>query len=188
MVEASECLRFYGRAAWRAWLQKHHAQPDAVWVLINKKHTPPPGLAYEDAVEEALCFGWIDSILNTMDAQTYALRFSPRRVNSIWSQSNKMRVARLIRDGVMMPPGVAAIEQAKASGQWEAATEREQVDVIPPDLEAALAPHEGAVAAYLALKPSRRKQFLHWLFSAKRPETRARRIAKIVAEVTGDAV
>ncbi|MBN1246994.1 MAG: YdeI/OmpD-associated family protein [Anaerolineae bacterium] len=182
MTEASMRLRFHDRASWRAWLQTNHRQSDSVWVVINKKATPAPGLPYEDAVEEALCFGWIDSTLNTMDDRTYALRFSPRRANSIWSESNKARVARLIADGLMAPSGFAAIEEGKANGQWDAVAEREDVDTVPPDLEAALAVREGAVDAYATLSPSRRKQLLYWLASAKRPETRARRIEQIVAE------
>ena len=118
MTDAKIRLRFYNRAAWRAWLQTNHAQPDAVWVVINKKATPAPGLTYEAAVEEALCFGWIDSTLNKVDDRVYGLRFSPRRPNSVWSQSNKDRVARLLRDGLMAPAGLAQVENAKANGQW----------------------------------------------------------------------
>ena len=182
MRDASKDVRFPDRVAWRAWLSEHHRQPEAVWVVINKKATPPPGLRYEDAVLEALCFGWIDGTLNRIDDRVYALRFSIRRRNSVWSASNLARVEMLIEQGLMMSPGLAAIEAAKASGQWDAALAREKVDVIPPDLEAALVTALGTVDGYLALSPSRRKQLIHWLATAKRPATRARRVVSIVDE------
>ena len=185
MRDSDADLCFPDRAAWRTWLEENHAQPEAVWVVINKKATPPPGLHYEEAVLEALCFGWIDGTLNRIDDLVYALRFSPRRRDSVWSASNLARVEALIEQCLMMPAGAAAIEAAKASGQWEAALVREKVDVVPPDLESALVTALGTVDGYLALAPSRRKQLLHWLATAKRPATRARRVGSIVDEVRG---
>ena len=176
-------LDFPHAGAWRTWLAAHHARQDSVWVVITKKGVEPAALQLGDAVEEALCFGWTDSTLHRADDRSYALRFSPRRPNSIWSESNKRRVAVLAREGRMAAPGLAAIEIAKANGQWEAASRRERVDEIPPDLESALVFQVGDVVRYLALRASRRKQLLYWLDSAKRAATRAKRIQAIVDEV-----
>jgi uncharacterized protein YdeI (YjbR/CyaY-like superfamily) len=183
MDEQIEHLTFSGRASWRSWLLEHHSESDSVWVLINKKRAPPPGLYYDEAVEEALCFGWIDSTLNPLDERCYRLRFGARRPDSLWSAANQERVAKLAEEGLMTEAGAAAVIEAKANGQWAAAIRREQVDVIPPDLESALSEHDGAVAGYLRVRASRRKQWLYWLQSARRPRTRARRIAAIVDEV-----
>jgi uncharacterized protein YdeI (YjbR/CyaY-like superfamily) len=135
-------------------------------------------------VEEALCFGWIDGKLKSLDAEKYALRFTPRRPNSVWSISNIRRVERLIKEGLMTQAGWEKIADARQSGQWDAAIKREQTDVIPPDLAKALRRKKGAIAAYRSLTDSRKKQLLHWLFTAKRPETRQRRIEAIVREVS----
>ena len=183
MTDADDVLTFLDASLWRAWLEKYHSQQDSVWVVITKKGVEPGALQLGDAVEEALCFGWIDSTLHRIDDRSYALRFSPRRPNSIWSESNKRRVAMLAREGRMAAPGLAAIEAAEANGQWEAASRRERVDDIPSDLESALVSRVGSVDDYLALRASRRKQLLYWLDSAKRPATRAKRIQAIIDEV-----
>jgi len=176
-------LEFAHVGAWRAWLAEHYAQQESVWVAITGKGVEPAALGYGDAVEEALCFGWIDSTLHRIDDRTYALRFSPRRPGSIWAESNRRRVANLIREGRMAASGLAAIGAAKVNGQWEAASRRERVDEIPPDLESALVSQVGSVDGYLALRPSRRKQLLYWLDSAKRSATRGKRVQAVVDEV-----
>jgi uncharacterized protein YdeI (YjbR/CyaY-like superfamily) len=108
------------RAAWRAWLAEHHVTSHGVWLIIHKKNSPGPGVGYEEAVEEALCFGWIDSKTISLDETRFKQIFTPRKPKSAWSRSNKERVARLIEQGLMMPAGFAAIETAKASGSWTA--------------------------------------------------------------------
>jgi len=183
VTDADDVLRFPDASVWRAWLERCHSQQDSAWVAITKKGVEPVAFQLDDAVEEALCFGWIDSTLQRIDGRSYALRFGPRRPNSVWSESNKRRVAVLAREGRMAAPGLAAIEAAKANGQWEAASRRERVDEIPPDLESALASQVGGVHGYLSLRASRRKQLLYWLDSAKRPATRAKRVQAIVDEV-----
>ena len=187
MVEPADCLEFRDRDQWRSWLEANHAQAEEAWLVHYKKGFQEGTLTLGEAVEEALCYGWIDSTLRRVDQRRYALRYSPRRPNSIWSQSNKRRVRRLTREGRMAPAGLAAVAQAKENGQWEAATRREQVDLIPPELEAALRARHGARDAYLALPASRRKQLIHWITSAKRPVTRQRRIAAILEEVAGSS-
>ena len=178
-----EPLEFRSAAEWRDWLVLHHAQHESVCLVLAKKGAEPPGLSYEAAVQEAVCFGWIDAQGRRLDNRSFLLVFSPRRAGSVWSVSNIERVRALTQAGKMAAPGLAAVEAGKSSGQWDAALRREQVDVIPEDLEAALLELPGAREAYLAITPSRRKQLLGLLDAAKRPETRIRRIQAIVNEV-----
>ncbi|MBX7236434.1 MAG: YdeI/OmpD-associated family protein [Caldilineales bacterium] len=163
------------RAEWRQWLAEHHAETEGVWLVSYKRATGQPRLEYEEAVEEALCFGWIDSTLNVLDAERSRLWFAPRRAGSIWSRSNKERVERLIQAGAMTPAGLAKIEAAKKSGAWTALDELETL-TIPPDLAAALAAYEPARLHFDAFPRSARLAILAWIASAKKPETRARRI------------
>jgi uncharacterized protein YdeI (YjbR/CyaY-like superfamily) len=187
MAEKAEYLEFSDRHEWRAWLEANHARAEEAWLVHYKKGFQKGTLTLGEAVEEALSYGWIDSTLRRIDERRYALRYSPRRRNSIWSESNKRRVQRLMRQGRLAPAGLAAVAEAKRSGQWEAATRREQVDIVPPELEEALRVREGALNAYLALPASRRKQFIHWITSAKRPATKQRRIEAILDEVVGQS-
>jgi uncharacterized protein YdeI (YjbR/CyaY-like superfamily) len=177
---------FKNRKAWRSWLDDHSSDGSEAWLVIQKKHSALPGLSLDDAVEEALCYGWIDGTLNTRDDQTYLLRFSPRRPNSVWSMSNIRRVEKLQRSGSMTEAGYAAVEKAKEGGQWQAAIDRENLDIIPSDLKSALRGTEGATAAYRNLPDSKKKHLIYWLQSAKRKETRQKRIAKIVEMVLSD--
>jgi uncharacterized protein YdeI (YjbR/CyaY-like superfamily) len=167
-------------SAWRQWLEAHHGQTQGVWLTVFKKRSPPGSLRYEEAVEEALCFGWIDGQLQTLDASCFLIWFSPRKPNSIWAESNKRRVRKLMRQGRMRPPGLAKVRQAKRSGQWRAATARENPQVIPPGVTRALARHKGALARFRSLPPSHRKMFLYWITSAKREETKRRRTDQLV--------
>jgi uncharacterized protein YdeI (YjbR/CyaY-like superfamily) len=178
-------LVFEDRRGWREWLESHHSEAKEVWLVLYKKGMREGSLSLDEAVEEALCYGWIDGKLLSMDAERYSLRFTPRRADSVWSISNIRRVERLIQDGRMKEAGLRKIGQARQSGQWEAAVIRERTDVIPPVLEKALRRKKGAIAAYRSLNDSRKKQLLHWLFTARRPETRRKRIEAIVKEVGG---
>ena len=141
------------------------------------------GLSLEEAIEEALCFGWIDGKLKSLDEKRYRLRFSPRTAQSIWSMSNIRRVKKLIDEGRMTAAGRQKIAEAKENGEWEAAIRREQVDIIPEALESALRKIDGAITAYQALPASRKKTYIYWLQGAKREETKQSRIQKIIAEV-----
>lgn len=176
-------LNFENREQWRVWLDKHWAVESEAWVVHHKKQFSSQGLTLEEAVEEALCFGWIDSTLNTLDEKRYVLRYSPRKANSVWSMSNISRVKKLIAEGKMTPAGQQKIEEAKENGQWQAAIRREQVDLIPEELESALLREEGALDAYQALPDSHKKRYIYWLQSAKREDTKQRRIEKIVQEI-----
>ena len=166
------------RAAWRRWLAAHCARSPGIWLVFDKKAIRPDRLAYGDAVEEALCHGWIDSTVRTLDDARYMQLFTPRKPTSTWSRTNKERVARLIEQGLMAAAGLAAIERAKANGTWTSLDAVEAL-VVPDDLAAALARSRGAAANFAGFSPSARKGYLHWISQAVRPETRAQRVARV---------
>ncbi len=184
MKEASRGQCFKGREDWRAWLAENHATAPEMWLVFYKKHVGKPGLTYLEALEEALCFGWIDGILKRIDGEKHTIRFSPRRKNSIWSERNKKRVARLTKEGRMAEAGLAKVREAKANGQWEKAAEREDVTVVPPELTAALAENAQARENFEKLAPSYRRQFIYWVSVAKHDETRRKRVAEVVRLLT----
>ena len=164
-------------------MEKNHAAEKEAWLILYKVKYRHLGLTLDEAVEEALCFGWIDGTLRSVDEKRYSLRYTPRRPNSIWSMRNIGRAERLIAEGKMTDAGMLKIAEAKENGQWDAAIRREQVDRIPEGLESALRKKEGALSAYMALPDSRKKQYIYWLQTAKQEETRRKRIEKIVAEL-----
>ena len=172
-------LYFINRDDWRAWLEQNHDSNKEAWLVHYKKHTGKPSIPYEDAVEEALCFGWIDGLVRRIDNAKYAVRYSPRKRNSVWAESNKKRVQKMISQGRMTEAGLAKIKQAKDSGEWHNATQRETLE-IPPDLKKALAANKKAEQNFYSLTSSRRKQFIWWISSAKRKETREKRINEIL--------
>ncbi len=167
------------RAAWRAWLAANHATARGVRAVTYRRSAGRTTVTYDELVEEALCFGWIDSRADRLDEQRTMLRFTPRKVGSSWSRSNKARVERLVAEGRMTPSGLLPIEAAKADGSWLALDDADAL-IVPADLAAALAGHPLAGAGFDALGASMRKQILFWVTSAKRPETRARRIAEVL--------
>ena len=170
------------RRAWRAWLQKHHASSSGVWLVFAKRHTGLPSPTYPEAVEEALCFGWIDSLLKSIDHSYYMQMFTPRKAKSVWSAPNRARAAKMIAAGLMTPAGLRAIEVAKATGAWEALAHVEAL-AVPPELQRAIDASSAARTHWRSYTPGRRKLFLYWLNNAKRAETRAARIAEIVDRV-----
>ena len=168
------------RKEWRAWLKKHHKTATGVWLVYAKKHTGLPSLTWEEGVEEALCFGWIDSLRRAVDDKYFKQLYTPRKPRSTWSAINKKTIERLIAGGLMTAAGLAAIEIAKANGRWSAIDHVES-HTLPDDFAAALAKNKKARAGFESLSPFVRKQFLYRLNSAKRPETRARRIRELIA-------
>jgi len=162
-------------------LKKNHAGCPGVVLVYAKKHTGLSSLDWDEAVEEALCFGWIDSKRMPLDADFFLQIFTPRKPKSRWSGLNKKRVAALIEAGLMAPAGQAAIELAKKTGAW-AAFDHIEAMVIPPDLRKALAATPGASAKFKALSTSRRKQFLYFMNDAKKEETRVKRIAYLLKQ------
>jgi uncharacterized protein YdeI (YjbR/CyaY-like superfamily) len=163
---------------WRTWLQANHASATGVWLVTWRGPSGRTGLDYEAAIEEALCFGWVDSTGGRVDDERGKLYFAPRKPRSSWAASNKARVERLIREKRMAPAGLAAIERAKANGSWEILDSVERLEV-PADLAAALDGRRPAAANFAAFPPSARKTLLGWVALAVKPETRASRIAQI---------
>ena len=178
-------VRARSRAAWRSWLERHHTVSSGVWLVMAKKHTGLATVAYNDAVEEALCFGWIDTTLNPIDSRFYKQLFTPRKPRSTWAATNKARVERLIAQKLMTAAGLAVIAAAKANGSWSSIDDVE-AGKVPEDLQKAIAGSAVATHAWSALRPGRRKQFLFWMSSAKRQSTRDARIAEILDRLNGD--
>jgi uncharacterized protein YdeI (YjbR/CyaY-like superfamily) len=166
------------RATWRDWLEANHATASGVWLVTWRQRTGRARLDYEAAVEEALCFGWVDSTGGHVDDDRGKLYFAPRTARSPWAATNKARVERLIADGLMASSGLAAIERAKANGSWDVLDSSERLE-IPPDLAAALQAHPPAAANFAAFPPSARKMLLGWVALARRPQTRAARITRV---------
>jgi len=185
MTIPTQSFEFKNRHDWRKWLETNHASETKAWLVLYKKRYLDQGLGLDEAVEEALCFGWIDGKLIRLDQKRYYLRFSPRAANSLWSISNIRRVEMLSRIGKMTPAGQQKIDEAEENGEWAAAIRREQVNVIPEELEQVLRREPGAIDAYLALPASRKKQYIYWLQSAKSGKTKQTRIIKIIQEVMG---
>jgi uncharacterized protein YdeI (YjbR/CyaY-like superfamily) len=166
------------RETWRAWLAANHAAARGAWLVTWRPRSGRTSLDYEAAIEEALCFGWVDSTAGRYDDDRGKLYFAPRKGRSVWAASNKARVERLIAAGRMAPGGLAAIERAKANGDWTILDSVERLEV-PPDLAAALAAAPEAAAHFAAFPPSARKMLLGWVATAVRPATRAARIEKV---------
>jgi len=169
-------------AAWRAWLSEHHTDPTGVWLVLAKKGTlEPTTLTYAQALDEALCFGWIDGQLGRRDESTYRQRFTPRRPRSPWSKNNVDNIERLLREGRMHAAGLAEVERARADGRWEAAYAAQSEIEVPADLAAALDDNPRARAMFEILTRVNRYAILYRIHDAKRPDTRARRIEQFVA-------
>lgn len=174
-----EVLAPGSRAEWRAWLQERPDRTEGVWVAYPKKSAQLTGPSYDDLVEEALCFGWIDGQGAKGDNDRTLNWFSPRRKGGIWARSNKERVERLVAAGVMTERGLAVIEAAKEDGSWAQYDDVEAL-VVHDDLAEALDATAGAREAFAALPQSHQREYLWWVYEAKRPETRVRRIAETV--------
>jgi len=167
------------RRAWRVWLEKHHATSPGIWLVFAKKHTRLPSLSYDDAVEEALCFGWIDSLVKSIDDRFHMQIFTPRKAKSAWSALNKKRVEALLANGLMTAAGLKMIDLAKQSGKWDAWSHVDAL-TVPPELKAAIDANAAAKKNWPTYTASQRKGFLRMVTGAKRPETRAKRIARVV--------
>ncbi|MCU0510259.1 MAG: YdeI/OmpD-associated family protein [Anaerolineae bacterium] len=173
-------------ADWRAWLTENHTRAEGVWLITYKKAAGKPRIEYEESVEEALCFGWIDSKANALDEERSMLWFAPRKPRTGWSKPNKERVERLIAQGRMTPAGLAKIEAARADGSWSKLDAVEALE-IPPDLAAALAAVPGAASNFDAFPRSAKRGILEWIVQAKTPGTRAKRVEE-TARLAGDNI
>jgi uncharacterized protein YdeI (YjbR/CyaY-like superfamily) len=174
-------IAFASAAEWEAWLEEHHAASDGVAVKIAKKGSGIASVAYPEVLDIALCFGWIDGRRNALDDRFFLQRFGPRRARSRWSQINREKAEALIEQGRMRPAGLAEVERAKADGRWDAAYAGQRSMGIPDDLQRELDTRPQAAAFFAGLSSQNRYSILYRLQDAKRPETRARRLAKFVA-------
>jgi len=168
------------RKEWRDWLRENHDESPGIWFVYYKKQTGKPRVTYDEAVEEALCFGWVDSLPRRVDENVSKLLFTPRKPKSVWSKLNKERVERLIENGLMTEVGLAKIEAAKRNGSWNALDASDNLE-IPKDLAQAFKANKIAARNFTAFSDAVKRNILFWVGSAKRDETRATRIEKTVA-------
>lgn len=163
------------RQEWRDWLQEHHGSESEIWVVFPKRHTGLAGISYDDAVEEALCFGWIDSLVRRLDEDRFARKFTPRKSNSRWSTSNRRRYAELKSQGLLAAPGLG---RAPTSRSGDAP--QRSVSVIPPYIEKQLRANARAWAKFEQMAPSHRRAYIGWIDSAKKQETKEKRLREAV--------
>lgn len=178
---------FADATAWWAFLEKQHATSPGVWMKIAKKEAPETSVQYPEALDAALCFGWIDGQKKSIDAQYWLQKFTPRARRSIWSKVNRDKVQALAEKGLMQPAGLAQVERARQDGRWEAAYDSWSAAEVPPDLQAALDASANARANFARLSGQNRYAILFRTHQAKRAETRARRIAEFVAMLESGA-
>lgn len=176
----TEELYVSNRDDWRTWLRKNHESKKEVWLIYYKKDTGKPSIPYDDSVEEALCFGWVDSIIRKIDAEKYARKFTPRTGKSKWSEANKKRVEKMIKEGKMTEAGLASVKNAKDRGQWFKASVPAKELAIPSYLKEALAMNRKALDNFDRLADGHKRLFVRWIDSAKREETRKRRIIEAI--------
>ncbi len=181
-MKISKTFSAANRKEWRAWLEKNHATESEIWLLWHKRHTGNSGITYDEAVEEALCFGWIDSIIQKIDEDCYVRKFTPRKSSSRWSALNKRRVASLIKEGRMTEAGLAAVTYSNSKDDYGRTPERAQQALIPPPfLEEALKKNPKADKYFQSLAPSYRRNYIGWISSAKTEVTRTKRIKEAIA-------
>ena len=178
-MEITKELYVTHRNEWRRWLKENHDTADEVWLIFYKKHTGTPSIPYEDAVEEALCYGWIDSIVKRVDDEKFVRRFTPRKKKSTWAQSNVKRVKKLINEGKMTEAGLAIIDNEVFNKKKEGAAEKEFI--IPREIEEALAADQKVWENFTNLAPGYKRQYIGWVMDAKRKKTRKRRLEELNA-------
>jgi uncharacterized protein YdeI (YjbR/CyaY-like superfamily) len=180
-MDPPDPIHFPDAPAWRKWLAENHDRQEGLWLLFYKRHADRPGLAYPDAVDEAIAFGWIDGQLKRIDDVKHMIKFTPRRKGSVWSKINKDKAERLIKTGRMTAAGLARIEEAKKSGLWDAAYTNKKKERMPSDLKAALVQDKIAWENFRKFANSYRNMYIGWVKGAKTEETRKRRIKEVVA-------
>jgi uncharacterized protein YdeI (YjbR/CyaY-like superfamily) len=168
------------QAQWAAWLAVHHAESGGVWLRLAKKGSPHSSVSYAEALEVALCFGWVDGQKKAEDEHSWLQRFTPRTAKSIWSKINREKALKLIERGYMQPPGLAAIERARSDGRWDAAYDPASTSLVPADLQAALDANKPAKAFFATLNAQNRYAILFRIQTAKKTETRAKKILQFV--------
>jgi uncharacterized protein YdeI (YjbR/CyaY-like superfamily) len=174
------------RAEWRDWLAEHHDKETEIWLVYYKKGTGVASVDYESSVEEALCYGWVDSIIKKIDDRKYARKFTPRKDDSKWSPSNIKRVKKLIKEELMTEAGLQKVEAAKQSGKWDEPVQRPELSFeMHPEFGEALEKNKQAKETFENLAPTYQKQYLGWIEVAKRPETREKRIKESIRLLEG---
>jgi len=176
-----EIRPFASRGAWEAWLAEQHATSSGIWLKIAKKDSGVETVSYPEALDVALCYGWIDGQKDTFDDDHWLQRFTPRKPRSKWSKANRRKATELIEKGEMKPAGLREVDQARADGRWDAAYDAQSTATIPDDLQRALEKHDRAREFFSTLDSRNRYAILYRIQDAKKPETRARRIEKYVA-------
>jgi uncharacterized protein YdeI (YjbR/CyaY-like superfamily) len=179
-VADAPTISFPSRGAWAKWLEKHHESPDGVWMKIAKKGAGVETVTHPEALEVAIAFGWIDGQRKALDETYFLQRFTPRRARSKWSKINRDKATALIKSGDMRPSGLAEVKRAKADGRWAAAYDSHSTATVPPDLQQALDANPKAKEFFATLNSQNRYAILYRVGDAKKPETRARRIAQFV--------
>ena len=179
-MKITEKLHVTNRDDWRAWLRKNHDTEKEVWLIHYKRHTGKPRIPYDDAVEEALCFGWIDSLVKKIDDEKFARKFTPRKDKSKWSEANKKRATKMIKEGKMKKAGLAKIREAKNNGEWfKTAPVKKELE-IPAYIRKAFATNEKALDNFNNLANGYKRQLVGWITSAKKEATRKRRLAEAI--------
>src|SRR5215203_3110556 len=176
-----DAIPFESAAAFAAWLDEHHESSDGIWIRFAKKASGIPSVTYKEVLPVALAYGWIDGQVKRIDDDWYRQRWTPRRARSVWSKINRAAAEAMIERGEMKPAGLREVERAKADGRWERAYDSPTTAAVPGDLQAALDREPAASAVFATLDSNNRYAILHRIQNAKRPETRARRIAQFVA-------
>jgi len=179
-MSPEDSVLFETRSEWRRWLKANHDRAGEIWLTRYRKDSGKRCIALHDAVEEAICFGWIDGKLKKVDEECFIIRFSPRKDNSVWSLANKRKAQRMIKEGRMTPQGMEKIRAAKGSGAWQRAYKSSYVPDLPKDLERALRKDGVAWKNFTAFADTYRGGYIFWVASAKRQETREKRIAAVV--------
>lgn len=172
---------------WRAWLEQNHLSQKSVWLILHKKDSGKPHISWSEAVDQALCFGWIDSTRKAIDHEKFKQFFSPRKAKGTWSKVNKLKVEELQKEGLMHPAGLESIEKAKQNGSWTLLDDVEDL-IIPADLTKELKKYPGAEAYFLSLSKSVKKIQLYWIVSAQRPETRQKRIQELALKASNGKI
>lgn len=171
---------------WRRWLENHHQSEKGVWLKIRRAGSAKPGVDLAEAVTEALCYGWIDSVMHALDEDSYVLRFTPRKPGSVWSRINRDRAEMLIAEGRMSEAGLKSVQAARESGWWDLAYTSKEAPVCPADLMAALGVDTGALSRFEAWTNSEKSTAVFWIAQAKKAQTREKRIAEVVRLAKAD--
>ena len=179
-MELDKAVRFRNRREWRNWLSENHDKKNELWLVHHKSRTGTESISLEDAVMEAICFGWIDGKLRSIDEERYIVRYSPRRSNSVWSKINKDRAEALIASGKMTAAGLSKIDEARQNGMWDAAYTNLRSDKMAPDLQKALSMDKDAWSNFSNFANSYRNTYIGWVNDAKTDATRKRRISEVV--------